>query len=70
MQEEKEMKQNVTRPIRYDTQGQLWWVDLPKSTWYPDGHLNKLVLKNGDGKRTFVRYNQVGDPICGNLSLA
>lgn len=64
------MKKEIMNLIRFDKEGELWFVDLQRTTYYPDGNVDKLVLKNKWEQKTFVRYNQIGEPICGNLSLA
>ena len=64
------MVKEIPRPIRFDDEGNRWTVEKQMSTWYPSGGINKLMLKNCLNQRTFVRYDEAGQPIGGNLSLA
>ena len=63
------MKKPIKRPIRKDEEGTLWMVDRQRTTWYPNGAVNKLVFKNGLNGETCVRYDEAGNPICGKPSL-
>jgi len=64
------MIKKIPREIRFDDEGTRWVVDKQRSTWYPTGGINKLTFKNCLNQTTFVRYDEAGCPIGGNLSLA
>lgn len=50
-----------------DEKGNKWFPTL--STTYPDGKIDKVHLDGPKGLSTWIRFDQVGNPIAGNLSL-
>ena len=64
------MIKTIEKPHRKDKQGFTWTVNKQLTTWYPNGAINKLILESPWGAKTFVRYDQAGNPIGGELSLA
>ena len=59
-----------TEEYRTDTQGFRWVVDKNSSTKYPNGNFNWLILRSAWGSIRFVRYDEIGNVIASNVSLA
>ena len=60
-----------TRKVRKDDKGFVWIINESKSTRYPSGAIHIRVFENSSGgARTFVRYDEAGNPIAGEFSLA
>ena len=69
LKEERPMKTMGEK--RKDKDGITWFVNTLRTTRYPNGGINVLVLETAcGGLRTFVRYDEIGNPIAGELSLA
>ena len=59
------------REVKKDEKGFVWIVNEKKSTRYPSGAIHIRVFENcSGGARTFVRYDEAGNPIAGNFALA
>ena len=54
---------------RKDVDGYIWEEDLGESTRYPNGELNVLRLIGPFGRKGYVRYNEEGNVIAGNVFL-